>query len=305
MTKKIDRVIKYTIIPRNDKEDYEKNFNLSLREFAKALDGKSLVAPLILYNTELDIPMDMDEEIEEYIYYVSKEDLVGTIRREENTSIFKCLILHGYDISLDEIRQIYCPISRRNDADICINVIQDSEINENLTFFLRNTLDMESEEEWEEDKIQIQREKDECIKEYLSYNDLSEEEMMDLLPFLMSGDLEEFDKALDNKRKQKNKLQQDKKDQQVKDFMDKVSYIPLPTNLDESMKRLEEVDEEGMNDIITCSYECNGCYVAMSKFDDDFYTIEDDDYEMVFTYDQIDFLMQAFNRIKDKPVENK
>ena len=39
------QIIKYTIVPRNDKDDYDSNFRLSLTEFAKSLDGKVLLAP--------------------------------------------------------------------------------------------------------------------------------------------------------------------------------------------------------------------------------------------------------------------
>jgi hypothetical protein len=41
----------------------------------------------------------------------------------------------------------------------------------------------------------------------------------------------------------------------------------------------------------------------LSKFEDDFYTIEDDDYEICLTLDQMQFLMESFNRIKDKKIK--
>ena len=76
---KTDKVIKYTIIPKNDDEDYDKNFKLSLKEFAKALESKSLIAPLILYNSDLDIPMDMEEELEEYCIYTNKNFVIEEV----------------------------------------------------------------------------------------------------------------------------------------------------------------------------------------------------------------------------------
>ena len=56
-----ENIIKYTIVPANDKDDYESNFKLSLNEFAKAVDGngKALVCPLIVYNTDLYIPLNI------------------------------------------------------------------------------------------------------------------------------------------------------------------------------------------------------------------------------------------------------
>ena len=81
MSKEKDKIIKYTIVPKNDNDDYDSNFKLSLTEFAKALDGKALLAPLILYNSDLDIPLDMDETIEDYMIYTDKDNLLSVIKR--------------------------------------------------------------------------------------------------------------------------------------------------------------------------------------------------------------------------------
>jgi hypothetical protein len=291
---KTDKVIKYTIIPRNEEENYDKNFRLSLKEFAKALESKSLVAPLIIYNSELDIPMDMEEELEEYCIYSSEDNLLDTIRNQENTDVFRCLIIHGFDISLDEVRDVYCSISRKNEADVCINVIQDSEIGENLTFYLRNDLDKYSDEEWQEDKKQIEDDMQEYIDEYLAYDELSEEDMMDLLPFLLSGDMDKFDELIKEK-KEKEKVPEKKTETD-----DKIIHIPLPMNFNKDLEKLEE--EESTSNAITCSYEYDSL-IAISKVDEDFYIIEDDDYEIALTLDQMMFLMESFNRIKDKPVK--
>ena len=288
---KNDKVIKYTIIPRNEDDNYDKNFRLSLKEFAKALESKSLVAPLIIYNSELDIPMDMEEELEEYCIYSSEENLLDTIRNQENTDVFRCLIIHGFDITLDEVRDVYCSISRKNEADICINVIQDSELGENLTFYLRNDLDKYSDEEWEEDKKQIEDDMQEYIDEYLAYDDLSEEDMMDLLPFLLTGDMDKFDELMKEKKKEQPK--------EVKETKDNLIHIPLPMNFN---KDIEELEEESTSNAITCSYEYDSL-IAISKVEEDFYIIEDDDYEIALTLDQMMFLMESFNRIKDKPVK--
>ncbi len=223
-----------------------------------------------------------------------------TIKNQENTDIFRCLIIHGFDISLDEIRSVYCPISRKNEADVCINVIQDSELGENLTFYLRNDLDQYSDEEWEEDKKQIQEDMLDYIDEYLAYDDLSEKDMLELLPYLLSGDMDEFDKRMDDMKKVKAK--ENKEKDLLDEYSDKIIHIPLPTNLQEKSDKLDELEEKEMEGVITCSYEYDSL-IALSKFDDDFYVIEDDDYEIALNLDQMLFLVESFNRIKDKPVK--
>ena len=299
-----EKVIKYTIMPKNDEDDYTQNFKLSIREFAKSLEDKTLVAPLIIYNSDLDIPLDMEKEIEKYVFYTDKDGLAALIKKQETTDYFRCLILHGFDISLDEVRDIYCPLSRKNEADVCINVVQELDyeglsFKENLTFYLRNDLDQCTDEEWEEDKKAIEDDMDEYINEWLSYDDLSEEDMMELLPYLMTGDLDKFDEAMEKKKK-KMPVKKD-------DDNGKVLYIPLPEELKKGekpeMKLKEEVnEEEELNRSITCLYECDRL-IALTKIDDDLFLIEDDNYEIEVDLDQMQFLIESFNRIKDKPVD--
>ena len=301
-----EKIIKYTIMPKNEDDDYSQNFKLSIREFAKAMEDKTLVAPLIVYNSDLDIPLDMEKEIEKYVFYSDKEGLAGLIKKQETTDYFRCLILHGFDISLDEVREIYCPLSRRNDADICINVIESLELEgfsfkENLTFYLRNDLDQCTEEEWEDDKKAIEDDMEEYINEWMSYDDLSEEDMMELLPYLMSGDLDEFDKKMAEKRKKMPAKKDDKADN------GKVLYIPLPEELlsedkKPEMKEPEPESDQEVEKYISCVYECD-TLIAISKIDEDIFLIENDNYEIEVDLDQMNFLIESFNRIKNKPLK--
>ena len=299
-----EKIIKYTIMPKNEDDDYSQNFKLSIREFAKAMEDKTLVAPLIVYNSDLDIPLDMEKEIEKYVFYSDKEGLAGLIKKQETTDYFRCLILHGFDISLDEVRNIYCPLSRRNEADICINVIESLELEgfsfkENLTFYLRNDLDQCTEEEWEDDKKAIEDDMEEYINEWISYDDLSEEDMMELLPYLMSGDLDEFDKKMAEKRKKMPTKKDDKADN------GKVLYIPLPEELLSEDKKPEMKEPESDQEVekyISCVYECD-TLIAISKIDEDVFLIENDNYEIEVDLDQMNFLIESFNRIKNKPLK--
>ena len=72
-----DMIVKYTLMPLNEEDDYEHFFSLSLRELAKNTKDKSLLAPLIVYNSELDVPMDND--LEEYTVYCNEEQILEVI----------------------------------------------------------------------------------------------------------------------------------------------------------------------------------------------------------------------------------
>lgn len=279
-------IIKYTIIPANEKEDYESNFKLSLTEFAKAVNNdKALVCPLIIYNSDLDISLNMDRSIEDFIVYADKEELLNVIRKHENSDVIRSLIIHGFDISLDEIRDIYCPISRRNEADICINTIQEMELDSNLTFYLYNDLDDLDDEEWAETKGTLEEDMLNYIEEYKALGELEDDELFDMLPFLFGVDeSEEIQRMIDKIKEKENK--------------DAPAKPLLPSLKDEDPK---PVPTPKLNKkVITCSYDDCDSYVAISKVDDDLFTIEDDDYEMILSADQIDFLVQQYNRIKDK-----
>lgn len=291
------QIIKYTIVPRNDNDDYDSNFRLSLTEFAKSLDGKALLAPLILYNSDLDIPMDMDDSLEEYMVYTDKDNILDVIRRQELTDVFRSLVVHGFDISLDEVRDVYCPLARRNQADICINTIQDLELDNNLTFYLYDDLDQCPEEEWQETKDNLRQDMKDYIDEYKAIEEMDDDDLFDLLPLFFEDEtIQSFKKIMEPKE---DKKKEEQKESSKKD-VDLPTPIPLFDTVD--ITNLSVPEKEERPKMITVSYECDG-YIALNKVDDDLYTIEDDDYEVLMSADQIDFIVQAYNRIKDKPVK--
>ena len=153
---KDDMIIKYTLMPLNDEDDYEHFFSLSLRELAKNTKDKSLLAPLILYNSELDIPMEND--LEDYTVYCSHAQIIEVIRRQEINDVFRTLILHGFDIDLDEMKSLYVGIARRNNADLCINVIQDTGIDSNITLYIDSSIENSDDKLWEMQKKEMYNE---------------------------------------------------------------------------------------------------------------------------------------------------
>jgi hypothetical protein len=304
MSKDLGKIIKYTIVPRNDNDDYDHNFKLSLTEFAKSLEGKSLLAPLIIYNSDLGIPMDIDESLEDYIIYTDKDDLLAVIRKQEINDVFRTLVIHGYDISLDEIRDIYCPIARRNNADLCINTIQDLELDSNLTFYLSDELDKVDDEEWEETKQTLEEEMLTYIEEYKLFEEMNEEEFNDMLPQFLNELLDldgtslidMLDNSCKDRKKGNKKTEKDtKKIEEPKE----IKQLPAPINTKTITEKKETLP---MFKPITLSYEYDG-YVSLNKLEDDLYTIQDDDYEILLNEDQMDFVIEAYNRIKNKKLK--
>ena len=289
---KDEMIVKYTLMPFNDDEDYEHFFSLSLRELAKNTKDKSLLAPLIVYNSELDVPMDND--LEEYTVYCDKSQILGVIKKQENTDVFRTLILHGFEINLDEMKDTYIGIARRNQADLCINVIEDTGIDSNITLYIDSSIEKSDDKLWAIQKKEMENEIESFIENY----DVSDYELYEYSPedienvetFLetLFGDWSSFSSS-------KSKKKEDKKEDKSK--------LSLPAKVDSFMSSSDlEDDEEDLKideDVIGFSFENNGDVVKVSCIDKDLILIEENDYEVALNLTQMEFVMDCYKKIKD------
>lgn len=291
-----EMVIKFTLIPYNDKEDYERNFNLSLQEFAKYLKGRTLLAPLIVYNSELDIPID--NELEDYTVYCCQSQIEDVIRRQELNDVFRTLILHGFNITMDDVRDKYLAIARRNNANICVNVISDIDCDSNITLYLEDDIDKKSDEEWETLKEGMEKEIKDCIADYNDgFYDMMDDDFMD------AEDL--FETLMDvlNNAERPNKKSEEIMNDIMRDMpkpkpinKPEGKIIPLPSN---TSKLDELTDSDFEDDVVSFSYGRNDAHILLSAINNDLFIIEDDEYEMLLSKDQIEFLIDAYYRIQD------
>ena len=277
-----DMIVKYTLMPFNEEEDYEHFFSLSLRELAKNTKDKSLLAPLIVYNSELDVPMDND--LEEYTVYCNKEQILEVIKRQEINDVFRTLIIHGFDIDMDDLKDVYIGIARRNNADLCINVIQDTGIDSNITLYIDSSIEKSEGKVWELQKQEMYDEIDSFIDNYDSYEayDYTPEEIASVENFLeaLLGDYAD----IPTPNKKENKKKEDKKEEQESN-----KIIPLN-------QPKEEPEKEHT---ISFSFENGDDVVRLSGTDDDLYVIEENDYEVVLSKAQMEFIIESYHKILD------
>ena len=271
-------VIKYTLMPFNEDDDYEYNFDLSLREFAKALKDKTLLAPFIVYNSELDVPME--SELEDYTAYCTKDQIESVVRKQEMHDPIRTLILHGFDISLDELRNTYLQLAKRNGASLCVNIIADIEVDSNITIYLDEDIDKEDDEEWEEIKEGTQKEINKCVEDFKNGKYDDDYYSLDAL-------FESLMNAMEPNSSNKSKSKEENKNNLL---------IPLPKDT----TKLDDItDEEIDDDIITFSYERNKSYLSFSSVNNELFILDDDDNEIVLSQDQIDFILDSYFRIQD------
>ena len=277
-----DMIVKYTLMPFNEEEDYEHFFSLSLRELAKNTKDKSLLAPLIVYNSELDVPMDND--LEEYTVYCNEEQILEVIKRQEINDVFRTLIIHGFDINMDDLKDIYIGIARRNNADLCINVIQDTGIDSNITLYIDSSIEKSEGKVWELQKQEMYDEIDSFIDNYDNYEayDYTPEEIASVENFLEALFGDYVDMPTPNKKE--NKKEEDKKEKQESN-----KIIPLN-------QPKEEPEKEHT---ISFSFENGDDVVRISGTDDDLYVIEENDYEVVLSKAQMEFIIESYHKILD------
>jgi len=278
---KDSRVVKYTLMPFSKDDNYDKYFLSSIKELAGKLQGAISAPLLVIYNSDLDIPMEY--EYEDYTMYCNKDQIEDVIKKVENTDSFATLIIHGFDISLDDVRDKYNAIARRNHAHLCINVLSDFEINSNLSLYLDENIDRESDLNWEKAKEEIDKQINDFLEDYDSNFDLDEDEAAIFNEFLNSlyGNFFEDD-------------EEDGKDDKNKDALVPIPLFPL------SLKDLldEEKREQEEEDVVAFTYQNKKSYISLSCLDGELYILDDDECEVLLTEDQMEFLIEAYHKIK-------
>ena len=287
-------LIKYTLMPLNEEDDYEHFFSLSLRELAKNTKDKTLLAPLIIYNSELDVPMDND--LEDYTIYCNESQILDVIRKQEVNDVFRTLVLHGFDVSIDDLKETYITIARRNSADLCINVIQDTGIDSNITLYIDSSIEQSEGKVWDLQKQEMYDEIESFINNYDSYEyyDYTDDEIASVESFL-----EALLTGCDMNSKENKSKKNDKKKEEKKE--DKNKIIPLTPLKFEEVEPSEEVVEE---EVIAFSFEYNEDVVKIACVDEELYVIEENDYEIALNQAQMEFIVESYNKIlkmqKDK-----
>lgn len=277
---KDSRVVKYTLMPFSKDDNYDKYFLSSIKELAGKLQGAISAPLLVIYNSDLDIPIEY--EYEDYTMYCNSEQIEDVIKRVENTDSFATLIIHGFDISLDDVRDKYNAIARRNNAHLCINVLSEYEINSNLSLYLDENIDREPDSNWEEAKVEIQKQIDEFIDGYDADFDLDEDEAAIFNEFLNSL----YDGLFDKEEKEGDDEEKD-------------SFMPIPL-FPLSLKGglFDDNEEKKDEDVIAFTYQNKKDFISISCLDGELYIIDDDECEILLTEDQMEFLIESYNKIK-------
>ena len=206
---------------------------------------------------------------------------------------------------MDQLKNDFIKIARRNNANLCINVIQDTGIDSNITLYIDSDIENSDDKLWELQKQEMWDEVDEFIKNYDNYDyyDYSPEDIESVENFLeaLFNDCG-FNSSKDKKEK--------KEKQKVKESETKI--IPLNDAAFETLFSNEcENTEEPVNkeeieeDVIAFSFEINNDIIKVACVDKELIVIEENDYEIALNLKQMDFIMECYKKILDYLDEKK
>lgn len=142
--------IKYSYIPKSNSLD------AILSSLAYAVKATGAYKYKLIDNSSSGIRIYPDE-IKDSVIRCSSSDLVDTINKLVDEDIeLEVILVNGFDISLDDLKESYCNIVKDNDILLCVNNIKDLENKRsNISIVIDPEISDLDEDEWEETKKEI------------------------------------------------------------------------------------------------------------------------------------------------------
>ena len=159
--------IKYSYIPRTKATD------AILSSLAYAMKAADSIDYMLIDNKRAGrriYPHSMAENV----ITCQKEDLLSEIEKLAEREI-EVILVNGFDINLDEVREKFCQVVIENDILLCINNVLDLENNDsNVSIFIEPDICELDDDNWEDIKEEIiQNLEDAQVKTKKSKADLS------------------------------------------------------------------------------------------------------------------------------------
>lgn len=140
--------IKYSYIPRTKATD------AILSSLAYAMKATDSIDYMLIDNKATGRRL-YPERISENVISCHKEDLLSQIEELCDREI-DTILVNGFDIDLDEVKERFCQVVIDNDILLCINNVLDLENNNsNVSIFIEPDICNLDDEEWEDIKEEI------------------------------------------------------------------------------------------------------------------------------------------------------
>ena len=302
--------IKYTIVPKNILEDAIYESGIALTENAIVIE------PIIIFNSNMDLGIEQDiynnEIPESNIRFTSEKDLYKTLLEENEAELCNTIIINGFNIDLNFVREKIAPLSKKSDKIFSINVISDKRKFTNYTVYLSNTLkEGYTDEQWKEYindyfkefEVSLAQDKEEHSLSKEKYR-AAEEKINDFLNKLLGLENGEnfADLLKDSKDKKDESVVVEFSDERGKYLVD--SSVPKVSLNDENKisakkdaaEEINEVPVELNENYESYTYEDNDGVVNVS-IDGDCLIIANEEDEILFHKKYIDHLIDFLSRL--------
>lgn len=286
--------IKYTIVPRDILEDAIYESGVALTENALVIE------PIIVFNSTMDIGIEQDiynNEIPESNTRFSTEKSLYNVLLEENEDEYcNTIIINGFNIDLNFVREKIAPLSKKSDKIFSINVISDKRKFTNYTVYLNNTLlEDYTDEEWKEYITDFYKEFDVSLAQDKEEYSLSkekyraaEEKINDFLNKLL---------GIDEKKEEQDKVsakKEDKKPEEKVEVSEERGFYLVDSSADKPTIKGKTNEEREHYESYT--YEDNDGLVCIS-LDGDCLIIANEEDEILFDKKYIDQIIEFLSRL--------
>ena len=248
-----------------------------------------------MYNKELDINVEnLDSIINKYTEYIDENELykkIETIMKEEDEG--GTLILYGFDLSLDEIKDDIMPKLNDN-FYVSINVIVDdddyiSSSSINIPMSVMN----ETDEEWKKHKEELTEELQKISSIYQKLNSVFRD-------FMAPLEITE-DKPKKKNKKENKPLDTSDDDLKILGYM----TIPLDTPPEKSEKEaIIDIADKDIKDIdenfVCYTYEDMENLVSVVRLGKIFSIEDENDNKVEFNEKALDFIIESLMKLYDK-----
>ena len=286
--------IKYTIVPRDILEDAIYESGVALTENAMVIE------PIIIFNSTMDLGIEQDiynnEIPESNTRFSTEKDLYKILLEENEDEFCNTIIINGFNIDLNFVREKIAPLSKKSDKIFSINVLSDKRKFTNYTVYLNNTLlEDYSDDEWKEYITDFYKEFDVSLAQDKEEYSLSkekyraaEEKINDFLNKLLGLDQEQ---ATESAKKEKKEEFEEEKEVEISEERDK--YL-VDSSKDKPVIKAKTNEERDHYESYT--YEDNDGLVCVS-IDGDCLIIANEDDEILFDKKYIDQIIEFLSRL--------
>lgn len=286
--------IKYTIVPASNIEASIFESGVKLSETSTVID------PIIIFNANMELGIETEiygnDVGPENIIFTTEKSLMKTLRTANDDRFSNTIIVNGFDIDLDMVRNVFAKLAKQSEKIFSINVLSDQRKYTNFTINLTSDIDTEiSDEEWEQCKSDYKNDFEESLKLDVKENKIrsrddrdndAQQIAMDLLKALygIDDDIDPDDDGIITFT--------------LPEPIDKSKDEPIKELQKAEKKEIDIVKKDEKSDIYESYTYANYDGMITLERNGDVLFIMDEDDELAIPIEFVDFMIETLKKLK-------